>query len=143
MRTIVLVASMLVLACGPAQEDEVEATDFPLEISDATPKLTDEEGDVLFEIRFPGEVQDGPTSAVSGLYVEVQSQHLVHGGPFSYAFQLAADVNGDGRFGPGDVVSIREHRNAFLSRDVGTYRVTLYCSGPGGLRLGRGEWVAR
>jgi hypothetical protein len=67
-----------------------------------------------------------PRYRVSELHVEVVARHVQHASVRNVAYGLYLDRGGDGLFGPGDILYVRERSSDVLGpADAGSYAVRL------------------
>ena len=143
--TLAAVASALLAAsCGPVEDGSGTTTALlGLEVIDAPPALTASGGDYLFGVRYrvPPDARDTPTYYVSDLRVDIVARHVQYASVWSLTYGLYYDHDADGRFGPGDVLYVRERsRSLFGPTDAGIYQVRLMS---GSHLLGTAEWAAK
>ncbi|MBI5547795.1 MAG: hypothetical protein HY901_28260 [Deltaproteobacteria bacterium] len=145
MRRIGLLAALgMALSCGPMDGADEQAAQLPFLIfSDARNNLTTDPGDTLVKIHYPVDCSSR-TLAVSGLHLEIVAQGCHYSNAWNLSYALTIDRNRDGRFGPGDEVTVSEQgRGDFDPNRAGAYRVRLFygnCDPPQLLAIG--DWHA-
>jgi len=134
-----VVVLMALTACGP-DWDEPQIT---LSAIDHPDVLTSGDADQLFTLRYVCP-DNGPRYLVSDMDIEVQ-QHLGTWVPsYGLSLLLTVDRNRDGKFGPGDEVSVSEKRAVLDAEDVGTYKVVISDTSEIGQPLiGEADWQAQ
>ncbi|MGI5860476.1 MAG: hypothetical protein ACOX6T_00295 [Myxococcales bacterium] len=141
MRAAVVLCVLLFVGCGPLPE---EMPLIGLDVADAPSALSDSGDDTLFYLRYCNQQEDGPRFRVNRLMVGIEARNTQYATVYSLRYELSTDVDGDGQFGPGDVITVSEAgRNSFDQRTSGIFKVSLFdtastCSCP----LGMAQWDA-
>ena len=141
MRAAVVLCVFLAFGCGPLPE---ETPLIGLDVADAPYALSESGDDTLFFLRYCEQQQDGPRLRVNRLMTGVEARNIQHATIVSLRYELTTDVDGDGRFGPGDVITVSEAgRNTFDQRSAGIYKVSLFdTGGTDSCPLGMAQWDA-
>ena len=139
--SVAVLGVFLAVGCGPLPEDE--GAPLCLALFDAAEPLTAGDDDRLFHLHYRADF--GPALLVSGLHASIEAQQIYRSNVWNLRYELTRDLDGDGRFGPGDVVTVSERgHDVFGPRETGTYRVSLYDGDTvTGCLLTRTEWQAR